>query len=208
MPFRAGIVIFDRVEELDFIGPWEVLNMATRMGADAEIVLVAENAGHVRCNYGLTVEAPWGFNDCPPLDLILVPGGQGTRTEVDNPAMIDFVRRQAVQSTWTVSVCTGAFLLERAGQLAGRRATTHWASLDRLRAVGNVEVVEERFVVDGNVVSSAGISAGIDMALWLVERLWGSETALKTQKMMEYYPQPPFSADAVAASSPPSYAQR
>jgi transcriptional regulator GlxA family with amidase domain len=208
MTFRAGVVIFDRVEELDFIGPWEVLNMAARMGADAEIFLVAERAGQVRCNYGLIVEVAWDFEHCPPLDLILIPGGMGTRTEVDNFAMIDFVRRQADQAAWTASVCTGAFILERAGKLAGRKATTHWASLDRLRAAEGVEVVEERFIVDGNVVCSAGISAGIDMALWLVERLWGRETALQTQKRMEYYPQPPFSAEDIAASEPPSYALR
>ena len=208
MTFRIGIVVFDRVEELDFIGPWEVLNMAARLGADADVHLVAQLAGQVRCNYGLSVQVEWDFDRCPPLDLILIPGGQGTRTEVDNPVLIDFVRRQASRASWSVSVCTGAFILERAGVLQGRRATTHWASLDRLRALGAVDVVEERFVVDGNVASSAGISAGIDMALWLVDHLWGREIALKTQKMMEYYPKPPFSDEDVAAIEPPSYVLR
>jgi transcriptional regulator GlxA family with amidase domain len=148
------------------------------------------------------------FRSCPQLDLILIPGGQGTRTEVDNPALIDFVRGQAARAAWVASVCTGAFILERAGVLRGRSATTHWASLDRLRDLGTVTVQEERFVVDGNVASSAGVSAGIDMALWLVERLWGREIALNTQKMMEYYPSPPFSAEEIATVAPPSYALR
>ena len=207
MPFRIGIVIFDRVEELDFIGPWEVLNVACRAGADAEVLLVSQNGGEVRCNYGLTVTAGHSFESCPTLDLLLLPGGQGTRTEVDNPALIDFVRRQAGSASWTASVCTGAFILERAGVLDGRRATTHWASLDRLRAIGTVEVVEDRFVVHGNNVSSAGISAGIDMSLWLVQHLWGKEVALQVQKIMEYYPRPPFSAEEIASVEPPAYAR-
>lgn len=208
MAFRIGIVVFDRLEELDFIGPWEVLNMARRFGAESDVLLVSETGGQVRCNYGLTVAVDHDFETYPPLNLILMPGGQGTRTEVDNPALIDFVRRQAAQAQWQASVCTGAFILERAGVLHGRRTTTHWASLDRLRDLGTVEVVEDRFVVHGNTVSSAGISAGIDMSLWLVDRLWGKEIALKTQKMIEYYPRPHFSAEDIVTVELPSYVLR
>lgn len=205
MALQIGIVVFDRVEELDFLGPWEVLNMANRHGAEASVRLVSQRGGAITCNYGLSVNVGSDFEHCPPLDLILIPGGQGTRTEVENPALIDFVGRQGARCEWITSVCTGAFILERAGLLNGKRATTHWASLDRLRALGTVEVVEERFVVDGNTVTSAGISAGIDMALWLVERLWGLPVALATQKQMEYYPRPHFSREEVASVSPPSY---
>lgn len=153
------------MEELDFVGPWEVLNMARRFGADANVLLVAERAGAVRCNGGLSVNVDCSFEDCPPLDLILIPGGQGTRTEVDNQSLLDFVRYQAARCAWVTAVCTGAFILERAGLLTTKRATTHWASLDRLRNLATVDVVEDRFVVDGNTITSAGISAGIDMAL-------------------------------------------
>ena len=115
MPFRTGIVIFERVEELDFVGPWEVMNVARRAGADHEVLLISEHGGAVHCNYGLTVETGESFQSCPQLDLIIVPGGQGTRTEVDNPAMIEFIARQAKSAAWTTSVCTGSFLLEKAG---------------------------------------------------------------------------------------------
>lgn len=206
--FQIGIVIFERVEELDFVGPWEVLNLAVRLGAEASVCLVSERGGAVRCNDGLSVNVNYDFANCPPLDLILIPGGMGTRAEVDNPVLIDFVRQQAARSSWVTSVCTGAFILERAGLLGGRRVTTHWASLDRLRALGTADVTEERFVVDGNLVTSAGISAGIDMALWLVGQLWGKPLALQTQKQMEYYPRPPFTEEEMAAVVPPAYALR
>src|SRR5581483_3747291 len=123
----------------------------------------------------------------------LVPGGQGTRTEVNNPAMIEYVRRAAAESELVTSVCTGSFVLERAGLLTGKRATTHWASLDRFRALGTVEVVEgERFVDEGRIITAAGVSAGIDMALYLVGRLWGPKVARRVQKGVEYFPDPPY----------------
>jgi transcriptional regulator GlxA family with amidase domain len=117
----------------------------------------------------------------------------GTRTEVDNPRMIEYIRRAGAEAELATSVCTGSFMLERAGLLAGRRATTHWRSLDRLRALGTVDVVEgERWVDEGAVVTSSGVSAGIDMALYLVGRLWGPEAARRVQKGVEYFPAPPY----------------
>jgi transcriptional regulator GlxA family with amidase domain len=138
------------------------------------------------------------FEDCPPLDVLLVPGGLGTRLEVDNTATIDFIRSQGERSQWVTSVCTGAFLLSRAGFLKGRRATTHWASLERLREEPDIEVVQERFVEDGNVITAAGVSAGIDMALYLIGKIKDEDAARNVQKFMEYYPEPPY-AEAPAA---------
>ncbi|MGI8550028.1 MAG: DJ-1/PfpI family protein, partial [Dehalococcoidia bacterium] len=119
---------------------------------------------------------------------------------VDNGAMIDYIRRCAGTAEVMTSVCTGAFLLERAGLLQGKRATTHWASLDRLRELGTVEVVEERWVDNGNVITAAGVSAGIDMALYLVGRLWSPETARRVQKGIEYFPSPPYADLPVPAA--------
>ena len=128
------------------------------------------------------------FSECPPLDYLLVPGGQGTRTEVDNQTLIDFVAGQAKGCQAVLSVCTGSFLLHRAGLLSGRRATTHWASLPRLAEVGDVTVCPERVVRDGDVWTAAGVSAGIDLALAFIAAVAGETVAGKIQLGAEYYP--------------------
>src|SRR3990170_2488339 len=190
MTRTVGIVLFPDVEELDFVGPLEAL------GAMASI---AETGGRVRARHGLSVNVDHSFADAPPLDVLLIPGGQGTRQEVDNPRMIEFVREAGANAQYVTSVCTGAFILHRAGFLSGRRATTHWGAIGQLRELGDVEVVEERFVQDGNVITAAGVSAGIDMALYLASLLTDRQTALNVQKLMEYYPQPPSLVEEVPA---------
>jgi transcriptional regulator GlxA family with amidase domain len=186
-----GIVLFPDVEELDFVGPLEALGAMAFIDRGWRVVTIAEAGGRVRARHGLSVNVDHSFADAPPLDVLLVPGGQGTRQEADNPRMIEFVRGAGANAQYVTSVCTGAFILHRAGFLSGRRATTHWGSLERLRGLGDVEVVEERFVQDGNVITAAGVSAGIDMALYLASLLTDRQTAQNVQKLMEYYPQPP-----------------
>ena len=200
MTKTIGIVLFPEAEELDFVGPYEAFGMLSKhFDQEWQVVLVAETREPVLCAKGLRVLPDCTFDDCPPLDVFLVPGGFGTRREVDNEKLMGFVRRAGASCTWVTSVCTGAFILERAGFLKGRRATTHWLSMDQLRELP-VEVVEERFVVDGNVITAAGVSAGIDMALYLVGQLKDPETARNVQKAMEYYPEPPY-AEAPAAAA-------
>ena len=201
MTRSIAIVLFDAAEELDFVGPWEVLTYTAKMNPNTcRVFTVSQHGGEVRCAKGMRVIADHSFADCPAPDIILVPGGQGTRTEVDNTAMVEFLCRTGQGCELVTSVCTGAFLLERAGFLRGKRAVTHWASMDRLRALGTVKVVEERFVDEGCVITAAGVSAGIDMALHLVGRLWGVDLARQVQKAIEYFPEPPFAiADAAAA---------
>jgi transcriptional regulator GlxA family with amidase domain len=197
MAITTGILIFDDAEELDFAGPWEVFTMA-RMGGytDDKVVTIAERAGVVRAHKGMRVIADHSFADAPPLDVLIVSGGLGTQKEVDNPALIDWLRQTAERCTWVASVCTGAFLLHRAGLVKGRRVTTHWAFCEALRREGEVEVLENvRFVPDGKVVTSAGVSAGIDMALWLVGQIHGVAHARQTQRIMEYDPAPPYAAE-------------
>lgn len=193
MTKTIGIVLFPDFEDLDAIGPKEVFGMFA-MGSNGEwqIVTVSQDGEPVRSYLGTTIEANHSFGDCPRLDVLLVPGGLGTRTEVDNEATIGFVRKQGTGADWVTSVCTGAFLLHRAGFLNGKRATTHWSAVELLRQEGNVTVVgDERWVRDGNVVTAAGVSAGIDMALYLVAELTNIDTAKRVQQMMEYYPKPP-----------------
>lgn len=183
-----AILVFPQVEELDAIGPWEMAAMWHQVAGGPPCLIVAEQAGPVSCAKGLSLNPHASFDTCPPLDVLLVPGGQGTRSEMHNPRLVDFVARQARSCKAVLSVCTGSFILHAAGLLAGRRATTHWGALDTLRAMGGVDVVEERFVRDGNIWSSAGVSAGIDLTLAYIADAAGEAAAAKVQFASEYYP--------------------
>jgi transcriptional regulator GlxA family with amidase domain len=145
------------------------------------------------------------FATCAPLDYLLIPGGQGTRREAHNAELLAFVRKQAAHCQHVLSVCTGAFLLQAAGLLDGKRATTHWASLGRLRQHPGVTVVEERFVRDGNLWTAAGVSAGIDLALAFIAEQAGEEVAGKVQLAAEYYPSPRRYGTAHLAPEAPAY---
>jgi len=197
MGITTGILLFDDAEELDFVGPWEVLT-ATAKGLfhDDRVVTIAQEERPIRCAKGLRVIPDHGFANAPPLDVVLVPGGQGTRREVSNPVLIDWLRKTGERCRFVTSVCTGALLLHEAGFARGRRVTTHWAFVETLRQRGDVTVLEGvRYVRDGNLVTSAGISAGIDMALWLVGQLHGVDAARKVQRGIEYDPAPPYGAE-------------
>jgi transcriptional regulator GlxA family with amidase domain len=190
----VAILVFPDVEELDFVGPWEIFTRVKRLEpALCEVFTVAPVGGPIRCANGLRVIADHDFASAPPADVLVVPGGAGTRAQVESPAALDYIRRADAAAEITTSVCTGSFLLEAAGVLGGRRATTHWRSIDQLRALGTVQVVEgERWVDEGRVVTSAGVSAGIDMSLHVVGRLWGPAMARRVQKAVEYLPDPPY----------------
>jgi transcriptional regulator GlxA family with amidase domain len=191
---NVGILLFDDVEVLDFSGPFEVFSVAAKTISEAggdppfTVFTLAERAGLIRCAGGLKVQPDYTLEDHPPIHLLVVPGGWGTRREVENTRLIEWIREQAAHAQLMTSVCTGAFLLGRAGLLEGRRVTTHWASIERLRrSLPNATVLENaRFLDEGNVVTSAGISAGIDMALHLVARLHSAELAQQTARRMEY----------------------
>lgn len=190
----VGILIFDEVEVLDFCGPFEVFATARDpQQADAtqrlfKVLTIAETNQVISCRGGLLVKPMATIDDHPSLDLIVIPGGQGTRKEVENPRIIKWIQEQNNLAQLTTSVCTGAFLLAEARLLDNHRATTHWQSIERMqRTYPQVEVLTDtRFVDDGHIVTSAGISAGIDMSLYIVERLHGQETAQWTARNMEY----------------------
>jgi transcriptional regulator GlxA family with amidase domain len=196
-----GLLIFDGAEELDFVGPWEVFTASAMIQADAggaadTCVTVAERADQVRCAKGLRVLPDCSFGDHPPLDVLLVPGGVGARRGVSNTALTGWIRNTATDASWVTSVCTGAFLLHEAGPARGRRVATHHAYEDDLAACGEVTVVRDaRYVVDGNLVTSQGVSAGIDLALWLVGRLHGRPHARAVRRYIQYDPAPPYLAD-------------
>jgi transcriptional regulator GlxA family with amidase domain len=191
----VGILVFPAVEVLDFCGPFEVFSV-TRLdegrrreeSSPYDVRLVAERTEVVAATGGLKVVPDHTIDDCPPLDVLVVPGGWGTRREVDNERLLGWIAERGRRVEVLASVCTGSMLLGRAGLLDGRRATTHWRSLARMReSFPGVTVVEDEHVVgDGNVLTSAGISAGIDLALRVVARNHGEEVARRTARHMEY----------------------
>jgi cyclohexyl-isocyanide hydratase len=186
---RIAIVLFDDITQLDMTGPAQVF--AKMPGA--EIQYVARSLEPVTTDSGFRIEPTTVFADAFAADVLVVPGGDGSFDAMLDDEIVSFVRRQAESATWVTSVCTGAFVLGAAGLLAGKRATTHWASKPMLAAFG-ADPSEDRVVDDGSVVTAAGVSSGIDMALWLVAELAGQETAERVQLQIEYDPQPPFDA--------------
>ncbi|MEW2356212.1 DJ-1/PfpI family protein [Spirillospora sp. NPDC029432] len=193
-----GILVFDDAEELDVTGPWEVLTASAllRGGADTA-VLVAERRDPVRCAKGLRLLPDYTLDDHPPLDVLLVPGGRGAReVQPHNPAVTGWIAETSRTAAWTAGVCTGAFLLHAAGPARGRRVATHWNYEDALEARGDITVVRDaRYVVDGDLLTSQGVSAGIDSTLWLVGRLHGRDHARAARRVIQYEPAPPYLAD-------------
>jgi transcriptional regulator GlxA family with amidase domain len=196
---RVGIVLFENIEVLDFCGPFEVFS-ATRLNekrrreeaSPFEVLLVAERNETVVTMGGMKVIPDHTFENCPRLAILVVPGGWGTRKELNNPVMLDWLRTRAAEVETLTSVCTGSMLLGFAGLLNGLHATTHWRSLDWMRESFPSVTVEydKHFVEDGRVLTSAGISAGIDMALKVVARHCGENIARATARQMEYpYPE-------------------
>lgn len=186
---NVGILLFEHAELLDFAGPYEAFSSASR---DNERLFntftVGERKGPITSNNGLICEVDYDFSDHPPIDVLVVPGGRGTRVEIDNPVVIDWIIQVAEAAELTTSVCTGSFLLAKAELLEGKQATTHWGSVQRKRETfPQVEVLEAvRFVDAGEIVTSAGVSAGIDMSLHVIERLAGRDAAESSARLMEY----------------------
>jgi transcriptional regulator GlxA family with amidase domain len=190
-PTRSvAILLFDDVEVLDFCGPFEVFSVAVEMGAPPpfKVFTVAERKEPALTRNGLSVNPHHLLSDAPEPQIVLIPGGQGTRREMHNPLLIEWIRAKSKTAELVLSVCTGALLLAKAGLLDGLEATTHWAAIDLLRKVAPNTTVhaDRRYVDNGRLITSAGIAAGIDMSLHVVERLAGAEIAKKTARAMEY----------------------
>ncbi len=200
---RIGLFLFDKAEELDFVGPYEVFTMANEAARDLgreapnEVVLISETGADVTCAKGMRIGVSRPMADVPALDVLCVPGGNGTRALVSHRPVLDWIGSIAKDCTWVTSVCTGAFVLSAAGLTEGRRMTTHWAAFEEFGELGlRGELRRDvRYVRDGNLVTAAGVSAGTDMALWLTGQMHGIELARATQKAMEYFPAPPYAAE-------------
>lgn len=194
-PRHIAILLFPDVEELDAVGPWEVLAHWTQTYPQDRwsVSCMSADGGPVSAAKGLVLGAHHSMADAPPLGVLLHPGGQGTRPLLRNAGHLDWVRDQRKQVPLMTSVCSGSLVYAAAGLLAGRPATTYWAAFDELRALdASVELrVGDRFVDDGDVITSAGVSAGIDMALHLVVRLAGADRARQVRRGIQYDPAPP-----------------
>ena len=197
MRFRSGLLVFPNLTQLDLTGPYEVL--ARLPGA--ETLLLWKNLDPVRSEHGLTIQPMATLASCPPLDLILVPGGAGINPLLEDTEVLDFLRHAAGEARYVVGVCTGSLVLGAAGLLRGRRAGTHWMSRDMLRAFG-AEPVAQRVVVDGSLFTGGGVTAGIDVALTVAAAIAGSEAAQAIQLGIEYDPAPPFASGSPELADP------
>lgn len=188
----VAILIFDDVELLDFAGPFEVFSSVRNLTGEHErlmdVFAVAESMALVRCRNGLVVQPERTIQECPPIDVLVIPGGAGVRSALERTDLVEWVRTRAQEAELTVSVCTGSFLLAQAGLLGGRPATTHWERIGEMRErFPEIEVVEdERWVDTGAIITAAGVSAGIDVALHVVRRLYGADMARATALGIEY----------------------
>jgi cyclohexyl-isocyanide hydratase len=191
------MLVFPNLTQLDLTGPYEVL---CRLPG-AETVLLWKSLDPVRSEHGLTIVPMATFSSCPPLNLVLVPGGTGINPLLEDAEVLAFLRRAAERARYIVGICTGSLVLGAAGLLRGRRAGTHWMSRDLLRAFG-AEPVAERVVVDGNIITGGGVTAGIDVALAVAAEIAGRETAERIQLGIEYAPAPPFGSGSPETADP------
>ena len=198
-----GILIFDGIEELDFVGPWEVWNMVNtvrRYYGEAEafqLRLISPDGRQIKASKGMRVLADASIADIDRLDIICVPGGQGARSLLQQADVVAWVKQVADQAKWITSVCTGAFVLSKAGLTKNKRLATYWGAFDEFEKLGltGTLVPNVRYVRDGNLLTSAGVSAGIDMSLWLVGELFSPQFSRDVQRAMQYDPAPPYAGD-------------
>lgn len=195
MPTRIAVFVFPGAEELDFVGPWEVLTMWAKSFPqdDVEVFMLSRDAEPVTCAKGMRVVPEHTWDTAPDFDVLVYPGGEGNTPQLQDEAILSWIRKAGERGTLMTSVCTGALVYAAAGLLDGRPATTHWAALQVLPGLGkDIDVrPDERFVDDGNVITAAGVSAGIDMALHLVARLASPDRAREVRRFIQYDPAPP-----------------
>lgn len=195
---QIAIVLYPSFTALDFIGPYEVL----RALPDAEVRFVWHEPGPITADSGvLLVGATHSFDETPSPDVVLVPGGPGTVTAARDEKVLEWLRRVHPGATWTASVCSGSVVLAAAGLLDGKRATSHWSTLSALKAFGVTPVGDQRIVHEGDVITAAGVSAGIDLGMWLAGQIGGEAKAKAIQLMIEYDPQPPFDSGHMSKAS-------
>jgi len=198
-----GIFIFNDAEELDFVGPYEVFTMINTIlqhrkeSDEVKVILISEDGKDIIGKKGMRVGAHAAMTDIDKLDVICIPGGQGARAQINKHAVINWVKKVAPTCEWVTSVCTGSFILAKAGLTKGKKMSTYWGAFEEFKQLGlEGELLPHvRYVRDGNLVTSAGVSAGIDMALWLTGQMFTPTFARAVQRGMQYDPAPPYQAE-------------
>jgi transcriptional regulator GlxA family with amidase domain len=206
MAKKLGVLLYENVQPMDVIGPWEVLAIWKNvLHAPIEMYLISENGGLVKCDDDIVLNAHYDFNDSPELDYLIIPGGRGRREQVNNERLIAFIKDKAKTSDKIISVCTGMFLLHKAGLLRDTPVTTYWRALSELRSLKDVDVEEKRVVKSGNIWTSGGVSSGIDLAFEFIAEIAGKEEAGKVQLLFEYFPNPTVYCNLETSKSLPPY---
>jgi cyclohexyl-isocyanide hydratase len=192
-----GMLIFPRLTQLDMTGPYEVLARLP----NTKVQLVAHTLDPVQTDRGMMIVPTVTFADCPPLDVVMVPGGPGQQELMEDAVVLEFLQRQARAAKYVTSVCTGSLVLGAAGLLKGKRATCHWAAIEHLKPLGAIPV-SEKVVIDGNIITGAGVTSGIDFALVVAAILEGEDVARQIQLQIEYDPAPPFNSGSPKTAAP------
>jgi transcriptional regulator GlxA family with amidase domain len=196
MSMTYGIYLFQQVAALDFTGPYEVFALSNRLLNQGRVVTIAESSEPIFCANGMVVLPQYTIDNAPALDVVLVPGSDELGAALQSSRTMEWIRQQSQQADYTTAVCTGAIILQRAGLLHNKKATTHWMLIEELRKDDTIKVMEEmRYVRDGKLVTAQGISAGIDMALWLIGEIHNPAHAREVRKILHYDPAPPYTAE-------------
>lgn len=196
MSLTYGIYIYPEVASLDFVGPYEVFDLSVWLLKSGRVVTIAETEDPITCSNGMEVKPQFTFDTAPDLDVLLVPGANSLEAALNSEKAIDWIRQQADKVQYMTAVCTGSLILQKAGLLAGKKATTHWMLTKALAEDDSITVMPDmRYVRDGNIITSQGVSAGIDMSLWLTGKIHNPAHAREVRKVLHYDPAPPYQAE-------------
>lgn len=196
MNYTYGIYLYQGVASLDFVGPYEAFDLSRYLLKSGKIVTIAESMDPITCANGMQVLPQCTFDSAPNLDVLLIPGANELQAALSSEVAIDWIRQMSDRVTFLTAVCTGSLILQSAGLLDGKKATTHWMLIEELQKNTKTTVLPEmRYVRDGNVVTSQGVSAGIDMSLWLLGQLHSPDHARDVRKLLQYDPAPPYLAE-------------
>ncbi len=196
MNYTYGIYLYQGVASLDFVGPYEAFDLSRYLLNCGKVVTIAESLEPITCANGMQVLPQYTFDSAPELDVLLVPGANELEAALSSDSATDWIRSTADKVTYTTAACTGSLILQKAGLLKGKKATTHWMLIEELQKDSSTTVLPDmRYVRDGNVVTSQGVSAGIDMSLWLLGQLHSPDHARQVRKLLQYDPAPPYLAE-------------
>lgn len=205
---KIGVLIYNKVQPLDAIGPWEVFAIWQKLNPSVSLFLISESGGYIECDSEITLKSHCSFTNCAALDYLIVPGGMGRLEQVNNSQLISFIQQQHQSCKLILSVCTGAFLLAKAGLLKQQSATTYWRAVEELAQDRTITIVPQRIVKSGKIWTAGGMSSGIDLAIELVREIAGAKDADKLRLMLEYFPPSSAMCNLSLASKLPAYGNK